>query len=202
MTQTAREERRSDTQPITVDGLEYRSQSDDPRIATNKMGRWAVTSGSVDLLNTYWQNASGVQSIDLAGLAPGTITQTLTLPYTARFKYAGNPEGLPVKKHMLVTADAPGCGSPVSISKVFDTTNTTISAMGWKSGKLTFSGTAGDVVTLTFQDTDNGTSNGIALDAISMTASCAAKPLNHGNPDAAETVPTVAVNVCDVIGAL
>jgi hypothetical protein len=40
--------------------------------------------------------------------------------------------------------------------------------MGWKAGKLTFGGTAGDVVTITFQDTDSATAFGSTLDAVSL----------------------------------
>lgn len=56
-------------------------------------------------------------------------------------------------------------------TKTFDTTTTTDASMGWKAGKLTFTGTAGQTVTVTFTDTDTGTPYGMVIDAVSMTAS-------------------------------
>ena len=138
-----------------------------------KIGPWSVTAGSVDLLNTVWQNAAGTQSIDLAGSKPGTITQTVTLPssgtYTLGFKFAGNPGGAPVIKHMQVSAMAPTWGARVSKSQAFSTSGKTRHAMGWKSGSLTFAGKAGNVVTITFHDTDTATAYGMALDSVTLT---------------------------------
>ena len=126
--------------------------------AGQKIGPWSVTSGSVDLTTLYWQNAAGSQSLDLAGLTSGAVAQTITLQwtgtYTVHFKYAGNSEGNPIRKHMTLTANAPTWGAPVTLSKTFDTTGHSDASMGWKSGKLTFAGTAGDVVTLSFADTE------------------------------------------------
>lgn len=39
---------------------------------------WEVTDGSIDYIGGYWQAQDGGRSIDLAGLAIGQITQTLT----------------------------------------------------------------------------------------------------------------------------
>jgi choice-of-anchor C domain-containing protein len=142
--------------------------------APQKFGGWSVTSGSIDLLDLQWQNKAGNQSIDLAGNAPGTITRTMTLPYggtyTLQFAYASNPDGAPTIKHMAITAYAPTWTFPVSEVKTFTDTGHTINSMGWKIGKMNFIANAGDVVTVTFQDTDVGTAFGMALDAVSMSA--------------------------------
>jgi choice-of-anchor C domain-containing protein len=60
---------------------------------------WTVTAGSVDLIDGYWQAHSGVQSIDLSGDAPGTLTQDVSLDtgqlYLLTFWVSGNPDGPP-----------------------------------------------------------------------------------------------------------
>lgn len=60
---------------------------------------WIVTAGSVDLIDGYWQAHSGVQSIDLSGSEPGTLTQDVTLQtgqlYLLTFWVSGNPDGPP-----------------------------------------------------------------------------------------------------------
>jgi choice-of-anchor C domain-containing protein len=138
------------------------------------IGPWDVTQANVDLTTTFWQNADGAQSLDLAGLAPGAVSQTFTLQYTGaytvKFQYAGNVGGAPVKKHMTVTANSPSWGSPVSVSKVFDTTGLSNANMGWKKGKLLFNGTAGQVITVTFTDTDGPTFYGMVIDAVAANA--------------------------------
>ena len=140
--------------------------------AGQKIGPWLVPTGSVDLTLNYWQNAGGAQSVDLAGLTPGGVSQTVTLPstgsYAARFHYAGNPECAPVAKHLLATANAPTWGSAVTLTKRFDTTGHSDADMGWKSGKLIFNGTAGDVVTLSFSDQSGGSPCGATLDTVTL----------------------------------
>ena len=56
------------------------------------------------------------------------------------------------------------------LTKMFDTTGHTDVSMGWKWGKLTFAGSAGDVVTVSFADTDGATAWGTTLDGVSVTA--------------------------------
>ena len=141
--------------------------------AGQKIGPWSVTAGSVDLVNAVWQNAEGAQSIDLAGLTPGTITQTVVLThsgkYTLKFQFAGNTAGAPAIKHMKVTAKAPKWASTLSVSKSFSTTGKSFSSMGWQTGTLTFTAKAGDAVKITFHDTDSATAYGMALDNITLT---------------------------------
>jgi choice-of-anchor C domain-containing protein len=63
---------------------------------------WNVTSGSVDLIGSYWQAPSaGGGSVDLAGNGPGGISQSLLLnpgSYKLTFSLSGNPDnGTPLK---------------------------------------------------------------------------------------------------------
>src|SRR5690349_20593009 len=61
------------------------------------IGPWSVTSGSVDLVNSYWQAADGVQSVDLSGTSAGTICQVFDTPQgglvTVTFALSHNPDG-------------------------------------------------------------------------------------------------------------
>jgi hypothetical protein len=67
--------------------------------ATQTFGAWNVTSGSVDLIGTYWNPPAGTPngfSVDLNGSEPGTISQTFQLSagtYTVGFYLSGNPDG-------------------------------------------------------------------------------------------------------------
>lgn len=58
--------------------------------------KWDITRGSIDIVHTFWQAASGVQSIDLDGTARGAIAQGVpTVPdaeYLLSFQLAGNPD--------------------------------------------------------------------------------------------------------------
>jgi len=59
-------------------------------------GAWSVSSGSVDLIGTYWQAPAGTGSVDMDGNSPGAIAQSLSLAagfYTLTFDLSGNPDG-------------------------------------------------------------------------------------------------------------
>ena len=83
---------------------------------TQTFGAWTVTgSGSgpygaagVDLIGGYWAAPTpGGGSVDLDGLAPGGITQSITNlaagSYALSFYLSGNPDGGPSTKTVLVT---------------------------------------------------------------------------------------------------
>lgn len=59
-------------------------------------GAWKVTSGTVDLINNYWQAPpTGGFSVDLAGISAGAIAQNLTLAagdYELSFYLTTNPD--------------------------------------------------------------------------------------------------------------
>jgi len=81
-------------------------------------GDWTVgngtqdTGGSVDWIGTYWQSPTGIAgplngSVDLDGLTPGSISQTITTvagkSYDLTFFLSGNPD-VPGIKTLLVDA--------------------------------------------------------------------------------------------------
>ena len=42
---------------------------------------WKVSSGSIDLIGTYWKASDGERSLDLNGAGPGAISQTFDTDY-------------------------------------------------------------------------------------------------------------------------
>ena len=70
---------------------------------------WTVNTGSVDFIGSYWQAAAGNNSLDMAGNALGSISQTITgltagVRYMVTFAMSGNPDGRDGAKSMLVSA--------------------------------------------------------------------------------------------------
>jgi len=136
------------------------------------IGAWTVTSGNVDLIGSYWQAppVTGGYSLDMNGLTAGAISQTFTLAageYTLSFWLAGNPDGAPALKSLLVTA-----GSSQQAFSFTNTGSTTESNMGWTLETLNFS-TAGST-TLSFASTTGQPGAyspfGAALGGISVSA--------------------------------
>jgi choice-of-anchor C domain-containing protein len=109
--------------------------------AGDNIDGWTVGFGSVDVMGPDRQAASGNQSVDLSGSAAGSIYQDLeTEPgqsYLLRFAMAANPEGPPVIKTMEVDWGATVVDTPTS-----DSTNKTISDMGWTYLEYTVTATA------------------------------------------------------------
>ena len=62
-------------------------------------GGWTVDRNSIDLIGPYWNAADGSQSVDLDGLAPGSISQTFTTvagqQYRLTFAYSANKDRHP-----------------------------------------------------------------------------------------------------------
>lgn len=139
--------------------------------ATSPMGPdWIVTSGSVDLIGTYWQPAEGSQSVDMAGFfANGTIKQTINgltagAWYNLTFEMSGNPDGPPVIKTLDV-----GFGNTLG-TFTFDTTGIDHNNMGWqlRSGLFQASGASTDLI---FTDASApGTAFGAVIDNVSLIA--------------------------------
>lgn len=125
---------------------------------------WTINSGTVDLINGYWQNSDGNYSLDLNGTSAASISTTVTGlaigdPYTVRFDLAGNPEGLPAVK----TLDVSIGGAPSSYS--FDTTGQSLVNMGWQTMAFNFVATSTSQL-LTFESTTGGNYYGPALDNV------------------------------------
>jgi hypothetical protein len=82
-------------------------------------GAWAVTSGSVDVIDSYWQAPpGGGNSVDMAGIQNGAIAQTTINAqnaglYMLSFYLSGNPDGPPELKQLAVVVNG---GAPVDYS--------------------------------------------------------------------------------------
>jgi choice-of-anchor C domain-containing protein len=126
---------------------------------------WTVGGNSVDYIGTYWNAADGARSIDLAGNGPGSISQTFDTvagkTYKVSFAMAGNTDGSPTVKTLLVSGDA-------SQNFSFDTTGASRSDMGWVTKTFTFIAN-GKSSTLTFAAGDSGP-YGAALDNVAVSA--------------------------------
>ncbi len=114
---------------------------------------WTVTGDSVDLVDTYWQQAPGYTlSVDLSGNAAGGLTQTVATvagqKYVGSFWLAGNPDGGNKVKTLYVTL------GKLYRTYTFNTTKTSEAAMGWKFVTVPFTA-SGTNTTLTFTSKEN-----------------------------------------------
>jgi len=130
-------------------------------------GPWTVTSGSVDLIGTYWQSPSGPGggSVDLDGDAPGAISQSLSLSagsYVLTFDLSGNPDGQPTTKTVDVTVGS------ASQSYTYTIGTNTHANMQYTVETLDF--TATGPTTLTFASQDSNSPYGPAIGAVDVTA--------------------------------
>lgn len=126
---------------------------------------WTVTGDSVDYIGSYWPAADGSRSLDLSGDAGGGVAQAFDTvagrTYRVGFALAGNPDCAPTVKTVQVQAT----GAP-SVYYLFDTTNSSLSNMGWAAQTYTFTAT-GTTTTLAFASQDN-TGCGPALDNVAV----------------------------------
>jgi choice-of-anchor C domain-containing protein len=133
--------------------------------AGGNIGAWSVTSGSVDLIGSYWTAPTGY-SIDLDGNAPGAISQDLSLAaggYLLTFSLAGNPDGGNTTKSVEVSIDG------VTRDYTFNTAGQSKDSMGWVTESIWFTNTDA-ATTLSFTSKDAGGPYGAALADVSVTA--------------------------------
>ena len=128
------------------------------------IGAWTVSSGSVDLIGSYWQAPpTGGYSIDLDGNGPGALSQSLALAaghYELSFYLAGNPDGGdPLKSLTVSVGDA-------SQSFTFLTAGHSTGDMGYTLETLGFDVTG--ATTLTFQSNDANSPWGPAIGGVSI----------------------------------
>jgi choice-of-anchor C domain-containing protein len=134
--------------------------------ATDIFG-WTIT-GQLDYIGTYWQASDGSRSLDLSGLSAGSIQQDIdTIPgmkYFVNFDMAGNPDGAPDLKQLVV--EAVGIDAHAFS---FDITGWTKSNMGWETKQWSFIADA-SMTTLKFTSLVGDTGWGPALDNVNVTA--------------------------------
>jgi choice-of-anchor C domain-containing protein len=111
------------------------------------MSDWTVDSGSVDYIGSYWQASDGNRSVDLNGVAQGSISQTINTvdgaTYKVTFDLSGNPDSRPAGDSLYspsnkeISVNAVGSNSE---SFYFDTSveHNTLADMKWKSYSYTF----------------------------------------------------------------
>lgn len=131
---------------------------------------WRITSGYADLVGRWWQPAGGSDSVEVGTPGPGAIEQSVaTVPgrrYRLSFALAGNPEGPPRVKTLIVSA------GPARRAFTFDTAGRTRQNMGWRTQTLDFTAAA-STTTIGFTRTDGSPRSGWygpAIDDVSLTA--------------------------------
>ena len=135
---------------------------------SNALTGWTINSGSIDLINAFWQHSDGNYSINLDGRSPGTISQMLTglsvgRNYTLAFDMAAN------------TADRnQSVGLTASVGRnfqsySFDKAGNSRGDMGWVTYTLDFTAAA-DSMLLSFASDSPSGPYGAALDNISVTS--------------------------------
>jgi choice-of-anchor C domain-containing protein len=125
---------------------------------------WSIDSGSIDLINTYWNAAEGDYSIDMSGDGPATISTIISelsigYRYLITFDVGANPDAEPDIKLLDATIGgftgqytAPRAGRPLN----------------WTSYALEFIATAA-TQTLSFSSAANGINPyGPALDNVEI----------------------------------
>jgi choice-of-anchor C domain-containing protein len=132
---------------------------------------WTVSAGSIDWVAGLWQAQAGSKSLDLNGVAPGTISQTLATTigktYVVSFYLSGNPQGGPAAKTLTVSATG---SAPASYT--FDTSvaQNTVTDMKWSAKSYSFVATNTSTV-LAFASTTSASAYGPALDNVVVTES-------------------------------
>ena len=137
---------------------------------------WNVTLGSIDLLNMYdpsgpngpYPGAQGTtQYIDLAGNAPGAISQTLSgftpgQQYTVEFFYSRNPDRVTNPTGTTTLGASIGNFSYLGVI--------TPTSLNWQKGSISFIAGNDPTYNLTFAAASNAGAYGAFLDQVSITA--------------------------------
>jgi choice-of-anchor C domain-containing protein len=153
----------------------------EPTGSTNITDWTVVSSGTqsstdaVDWINGYWQAADGTHSVDLNGLQNGGVYQDIvTVPgktYEVTFDMAGNPDGAPALKLLVVSANPVSNTTTPGVDGFFTVLGTpTRSDMNWTPESYSFVATS-TLTMLEFSSADNpNTPFGPALDNVSAFA--------------------------------
>ncbi len=129
---------------------------------------WRIKAGHVDLVGRWWQTAGGGGSVEVGTPGPGALEQSVaTVPgrrYRLSFALAGNPEGPPRVKTLVVSA------GPTSRTFSFDSAGHTRQTMGWRTQTLDFTAVA-SATAIGFARTDGSPRSGWwgpAIDDVSV----------------------------------
>ena len=127
---------------------------------------WTVKSGSIDYIGSRWVAGDGNRCLDLNGLDPGTMMQTVSglapgQHYELSFLLAGNPEAGPTVKTLQASVGT------FFQNYTFDITGATTAHLGWTSKKLDFTATS-PLMDVTFTSLTAG-AYGPALDSVNLT---------------------------------
>ena len=132
---------------------------------------WTVGSGSVDLIQDYWEAADGSFSLDLAGNASGSIFTTIAdlvegVTYRISFAISGNPDAGPAVKQATIAVGLSG-----DTVYTYDTAmeGNTRADMKWQTATFLFTAGSDDDLTLSFQNQTVGPF-GFALDNVAISA--------------------------------
>jgi len=135
--------------------------------AGQTFGGWTVSAGSIDVVHG-WQNAEGLQSIDLSGSSQGTIYQDVPTvagrTYDLSFAMASDPYWAGTRNMDVYWGDV------LVDSLSFATAGHTDQDMGWMYHSYMLTAT-GNVTRLLFKDMthDNDGYYGAALDDVVLT---------------------------------
>jgi choice-of-anchor C domain-containing protein len=130
------------------------------------IGPWTVGGNSVDWIGGYWTPAEGNGSVDVSGMAAGSLSTTLSTvagqSYMLSFYLAGNPgSGNLIKSLQVQVGD-------LDQVFTFDTTGRGYGSMGWVLASASFTSVAGND-TLTFTSLEQNV-YGPALDGVTVSA--------------------------------
>jgi choice-of-anchor C domain-containing protein len=138
----------------------------DAYFSGQQMGVWTVTRDDVHLIGAgFWQNAEGVQSLDLDGGLNGAIKTKIDITplvsYKVSYALAGNPASGPTIKTGQVLVN----GNVVQ-SFSFDITGKSLNNMGYVRKSFLILLTTSSKLNLEFSSTTNPTGFGPVLDDV------------------------------------
>ncbi len=133
---------------------------------------WTVSSGSVDLIRSYWAPYEGSQSVDMSGGGAGTIYQDFTISqagsYNLFFAMAGNTDGGNMIKNLDVSFGLDGLLSQTQ-NFTFDISGKSTANMGWEMRNMLVNVAQAGSYRIQFASGENN-AFGAAIDAVSLSA--------------------------------
>ncbi len=139
---------------------------------SNAITGWTVSSGSVDLINSYWMPYEGAQSVDMSGGSAGTMYQDFTISqagsYNLFFAMAGNTDGGSMIKNLNVSFGLDGLLSQ-SQNFTFDISGKSKANMGWEMRNMFVNVAQAGSYRIQFMSLESN-AYGAAIDNVSISA--------------------------------